>query len=241
MHTICLTRRRNQLELLHNACAARAPGILRRRRPRSTPGDPHNTRLLGMSSEYLWLTWPIDASESTIHADVGILVEFDQGGRRYRFPACVCERETYPNEYEGPVDALRVTLPLRVELADTEERRSFERIDLSGCPDLPLRLVHITNKHRTATARLTDISLGGFGATFEHDQSEAVGSDSLFWVELRLRPDDRPIDFVARLVHENEADGAVTTGWEFCATEDDGSYRRNLRQLQSFVAEQGHS
>jgi hypothetical protein len=240
MVTQSMTRRSKQLALLHEACRQPAAAVVCRRRPAGQAGTPHNTRLLELASDGLWLVWPDDAKPATFPDGAAVQLTFELNGLRYRCPSIARGRQVREVDCLGPVAALQLDVPLRVAVEDPADRRVFERLDVTAVGPLTVQLVHLTNKNRSTTGRLTDISLGGFGAELAPDALAQIDDQALFWVGLALEPTDRPLDFIARLTHRRgeTTDRGVQTGWEFCAADDDTTYRRNLRRLRDYVAQQ---
>jgi c-di-GMP-binding flagellar brake protein YcgR len=240
MVTQSMTRRSKQLALLHEACRQPAAAVVCRRRPAGQAGPPHNTRLLELAADGLWLAWPDNTKSAAFPDGASVQLSFELNGLRYRCPSIARGRQVREVEYLGPVAALQLDVPLRVTVDDPAERRVFERLDAMAVGPLMVQLVHLTNKNRATTGRLTDISLGGFGAELEPAALAQIDDQALFWVGLELEPTDRPLDFIARLTHRRGAGttGGVQTGWEFCAADDDTTYRRNLRRLRDYVAQQ---
>ena len=233
--TLCLTRRRVQLELLSRACAAgSAARISVRRAQPERPGA--NTHLLALDEDGVWVTWPEGLLAPEEETGTPVRVCFEQKRQRFVFTAETRARCVRACGARGPIAALHVSLPLRVE---REERREAGRLTLKATDALRARLVQTTNKRRTFELELTNISAGGFGGTVAAAALQTIEPGALFWAEIALASSTRPMDFVVKLVHtaSGTALDAVATGWVFCPGDDETRYRANLTRLTAFVEE----
>jgi hypothetical protein len=230
--TLCLTRRRVQLELLGRACAAGSAARITVRR--AQPARAAHTHLLALDEDGVWLARPDGLLTADEESGAPVRVSFEQARQRYCFTADAGGRFNRVFGVRGPLNALRLTLPLRVE---RDERRETGRLTLTSADGLRARLVHTTNKRRTLDIQLTDISAGGFGGTLAAEVLREVEPGAVFWAEITLADSTRPMDFVARLVHSQggTSPDTVVTGWAFCPGDDETRYRANLMRLTAFV------
>lgn len=236
MRVRTLIRRRTQLELLAAAARRGAPARLTRRRTQSPPAGGR-CQLLEFGDDGVWLSLPEDSDVTASSRGVAVLVEFDHEGRQFRFPAEVRRCEAHLFERHGPLPAVLVSLPLRVAVIRDCDRRGAGRITLPEDQGLRARLTRVNNRNRTYELSVRDISDGGLGGRLaDPTLAGELDSESLYWAEVELGPDKRPLDFVVRLIHVCREAG--TTGWGFSPGDDTEGYRRNLRRLRDYVEHQ---
>ncbi|MBK9118340.1 MAG: hypothetical protein IPM18_01895 [Phycisphaerales bacterium] len=231
--TLTLTRRRTQLEVLERACAMRQRVLL-------LPADKSQGRaiegtLLALEPDGLLVTWPTTGlGPLTVHGTpVHGLFAWDN--RTLGFRSQTCGRVWHLAPGGGDIEALKLTLPLRVE---RREERRRNRLVLGGPTPVPLQCTSVADDHRHIAAELSNISFGGLSARARGVSAMTIQRGALYWTCFDLPGLSRRFEFVVRIAHvrHNPATSETSFGGSFIAGEDPTPHRQQLDAIAEFIA-----
>ncbi len=228
-----LTNRKTQMLILADACTRGVGGYVTRR-GQDPDGPSENTHLLVLDRDCLWMRWPISALSEPEQFGVIVDVRFELNGQTYTFSAETKGRFERSFGVFGPVAALCVQMPVRIERC---EQRQDGRLDLDETDAIEAQLIQVQDERVRETLRLTNISTGGIGGTMHWQAAQRIDDNALYWAEFNPNNDPCTFDFVVRLIHKRPAEsGQMTvTGWEFCPGDDQDDHRANINRLRDIV------
>lgn len=225
MAGVTLVRRKEQLDLLAEACTTHADATLVLASPVGAsvvmPG-----RLIGWDGVEVLLAASQIIDEQAFLTGGRLTVNFTVRGMRFWFRADV-----------RSIDAgvVHLSRPLRIE---PERRRSVQRVVLSCVPPTYGTFVPVEDAQARFVARLVDFSSGGLGTATRNLELLSRRIGELFWTHVPLPGEACDCDFVVRLTYARPpAAGAegVATGWAFHPGDDGAHFQLNLDRLQRFV------
>lgn len=233
MAGVTLVRRKQQLDLLAEACATQADATVTLVSPGGA--DVLAGRLAGWDGTGVRIDLPglddgptpADASVKPRRPTAGdrATVFFAARGARFWFRAVI-------RSVDGRT--LYVARPLHVE---AERRCETQRVSLGGAPPTFGTFVPVEDAQARFVARLVDFSPGGLGAATRNLALLNRRVGELFWTHVPLPGEAHECDFVVRLAYARQDRGAggVAAGWAFQPGDDCAHFQLNLARLQRFV------
>ncbi len=241
MPTLCLTRRKTQLELLAQLCQERHRVDIVP--PATAPtSDAIPARFLALESDGVLLEWPPGGVDDALVVDATITALFEHEQRSYAFRTETYGRVRWTCPRRGPVAAWKLRLPLRI---DERPPRRHTRLRLSELGAIAARFTSVAEPDRRFAVRLQDLSAGGLQAVVSGRPGVAVRPGELYWTQFALPGEDDVLEFVVRVAHTRVSpqDGALVFGCTFCPGDDPTPRRRQLERIERYVSrrrEAGH-
>lgn len=228
-----LTQRKTQIDLLQTACTLRRPMRVVAL-GRTLVNASWQTRLLALQPDALLAEWPA-VTGPAIPCGVRVEAFFDYEDRHYALRSVTAGQVHWRSPRTHIVSAWRLQLPIRVEL---RQQRTARRLTLEEFGEISGRFESLTEGGRTFTAQLLNISAGGLGARVTGDEAGRVRIGELHRVTFVLPGATETFGVIARIVHVQPASNETTVavGAQFCASDDDTVYRRQLQQFERFAA-----
>jgi len=235
MSTLCLTRRKAQLQLLADACARAARARIGLRRP-GTPGRLSDTRLRALARDAVFVEAPLDPALRQAAAGQSVEVIFEERGERYAFSASLRGLADPAVEAGGAVALLRLGLPLRLE---RRPPRRYLRWSLPPMPAIAARLTNICDQTLALSMRLTEVSEGGLTGIVDRHAAAPLATAGPFWAEFCLPDDSQTVECVVRLVHceAGPGEGQTLAGWTFCGSDGPSTSATHLARIRRFLVE----
>lgn len=234
MPTLCLTRRKTQLELLAQLCQERRRADIV---PPATAAssDAIPARFLALESDGVLLEWPPGGVDDALVVDATITALFEHEQRSYAFRTETYGRVRWTCPRRGPVAAWKLRLPLRI---DERSPRRHPRLRLRELGPVAARFTSVAEPDRRFAVRLQDLSAGGLQALVSGRPGVAVRPGELYWTQFALPGEDDVIEFVVRVAHTrvNPQDGALVFGCTFCPGDDPTPRRRQLERIERYVS-----
>lgn len=234
MPTLCLTRRKTQLELLALLCDGRRRAVVIPPAVSAASGEVA-TRFLALESDGVLLEWPLSKVDDTVIVDATVTVLFDHDAQPYAFRTETYGRVWWTCPQRGAIAAWKLRLPLRIE---ERPPRRHSRVPLAELGDVTARFTSVANPTRHFAARLQDLSAGGLQAVAGGGCDVPVRQGESFWVRFHLPGNDAALEFVVRVAHTRgpSRDGTVVFGCTFCPGDDPAPRQQGLERIEQYVA-----
>jgi len=234
MPTLCLTRRKTQLELLARLCDGRCRAVVSPPAASAASGEVA-TRFLALESDGVLLEWPLSRVDDAVIVDATVTVLFDYDGQAFTFRTETYGRVWWTCPERGPVAAWKLRLPLRI---DERSRRRHNRMPFAELDDIAAAFTSVADPTRRFTARLRNFSAGGLEAVAIGGGDVPVQPGGSYWVQFVLPGDDPALEFVVRVAHTHPQprDGTVVFGCTFCPGDDPALRRRGFERIEQFVS-----
>ncbi len=230
--SLCLTRKKTQLDLLASVCARRAQA--RVALPASTQAGDVPTRFLALEPDRLLLAWPPGGTGRIPVSGARVDVYFSDGGEHYALAAETRGRECFVSPARANVAAWVLSVPLRVE---QRQQRGHFRVSLADLPPVEAVFTGTADGHTRFRARLRNISVGGLGAVLRAGGGVTPVVGETYWVDFQLPGLPELFEFVARVVHVRPGGPGAgpVLGAMFCAGDDGAGQRAAVQRIEAFV------
>lgn len=233
-----LVRRRDMLRMLRTLCESFADATLE---IAGDDGDAWSTTFLKYEQEHLWVAVPDNWNAIACHqiADdligIDLTISFSLPQGRYVFNTVVTQKRILADHTYGPVDALRVSLPLRLNRMET---RTEFRSEVTASQTIQATLAPTGGSRQTCALQFQNISAQGIGATVIPEPGSSLELNTPYWMEFELERDEQPLSLIVQLRHMKPLeDGAFETGWSLCPSDDASTSERQLRRLHDYLTQ----
>lgn len=238
MAVLALTRRKTQLAMLAEACRTRRRARVAQRAPQTDDPGSIETRFLALQPDAVLLRWPSQGTGRIAARGATVEVVFQHQQQLLGFRAPAQGPVWHPRASGGPVRAWKLAVPLCIE---PREPRRDRRIALDGRTPIDARCTSTADNQRSFTARLRDLSTGGFRISASLGEAGWVQRGDVLWACIALPGGDGSAEFVARVVHAHASapHGIVVLGCRFCPRDDSTEHDRQWARLRQGLAQLG--
>lgn len=228
------SRRKNQLEMLAEACQ-------HRQRARIVPADDSaqnvmaNTRLLELGDHGLYVEQPTVTDRHASLAGQLVDVYFEHDGQRFAFQSSVIGPDVW-RDARCELAAWKLEPPKQIE---RRQQRDHYRVSMLDLGAIPVTFTRVDNAEDVLEATLLNISAGGISGRVPIGLAERVSVGDAYWTHFHLPDEPARFEFVARVMRVRcvEEQGIVLLGCRFCPTDEPRLHQAQLRRFERYIAE----